>query len=88
MHLKRLLVGGIERVYEMGRVYRNEGIDGTHNPEFTMLELYQAYGNYHSMMELTERLIVAALRATGPADGRAMGRQVDRLHAALRPQDL
>ena len=64
LHLKRLLVGGIERVYEMGRVYRNEGIDATHNPEFTMLELYQAYGNYHSMMELTERLIVAALRAT------------------------
>ncbi len=64
LHLKRLLVGGVERVYEMGRVYRNEGIDGTHNPEFTMLELYQAYGNYHSMMELTERLIVAALRAT------------------------
>jgi lysyl-tRNA synthetase class 2 len=64
LHLKRLLVGGIERVYEMGRVYRNEGIDGTHNPEFTMLELYQAYGNYHSMMDLTEKLIVNAIRAT------------------------
>ncbi len=65
LHLKRLLVGGVERVYEMGRVYRNEGIDATHNPEFTMLELYQAYGNYHSMMELTERLIVASIQSTG-----------------------
>jgi lysyl-tRNA synthetase class 2 len=65
LHLKRLLVGGVERVYEMGRVYRNEGIDARHNPEFTMLELYQAYGNYHTMMELTERLIVAAIKATG-----------------------
>jgi lysyl-tRNA synthetase class 2 len=64
LHLKRLLVGGVERVYEMGRVYRNEGIDGTHNPEFTMIELYQAYGNYHSMMDLTERLIVNAISAT------------------------
>ncbi|MGA2823510.1 MAG: amino acid--tRNA ligase-related protein, partial [Bacteroidales bacterium] len=53
LHLKRLLVGGMERVYELGRVYRNEGIDARHNPEFTMLELYQAYGDYHSMMDLT-----------------------------------
>src|SRR5207244_91079 len=53
LHLKRLLVGGIEKVFEIGRVYRNEGIDATHNPEFTMLELYQAYGNYETMMELT-----------------------------------
>ena len=44
LHLKRLMVGGIERVYEIGRVFRNEGIDATHNPEFTMIELYQAYG--------------------------------------------
>ena len=65
LHLKRLLVGGVERVYEMGRVYRNEGIDARHNPEFTMLELYQAYGDYHSMMDLTEKLIVAAIQATG-----------------------
>ncbi len=56
--LKRLLVGGLERVYEMGRVFRNEGISPRHNPEFTMLELYQAYGDYHSMMDLTETLIV------------------------------
>ncbi len=65
LHLKRLLVGGIERVYEMGRVFRNEGIDQTHNPEFTMLELYQAYGDYRSMMDLTEKIIVGALEATG-----------------------
>ena len=65
LHLKRLLVGGIERVYELGRVYRNEGISPRHNPEFTMLEAYQAYGDYHTMMELTEKLIVEAVRATG-----------------------
>ena len=65
LHLKRLLVGGIERVYELGRVYRNEGIDARHNPEFTMLEVYQAYGNYETMMDLTEELIVEAIRATG-----------------------
>ena len=63
LHLKRLLVGGIERVYELGRVYRNEGIDARHNPEFTMLEVYQAYGNYETMMDLTEAMIVEAIRA-------------------------
>lgn len=65
LHLKRLLVGGIERVFELGRVYRNEGISPRHNPEFTMLEVYQAYGNYETMMELTEKLIVEAARASG-----------------------
>jgi len=65
LHLKRLLVGGIERVYELGRVYRNEGIDARHNPEFTMLEVYQAYGDYRAMMDLTEELIVRAIEATG-----------------------
>jgi lysyl-tRNA synthetase class 2 len=65
LHLKRLLVGGIEKVYEIGRVFRNEGIDKKHNPEFTMLELYQAYGNYETMMELTEGLIVACVDALG-----------------------
>src|SRR5205807_7461661 len=63
--LKRLLVGGIEKVYEIGRVFRNEGIDAKHNPEFTMLELYQAYGDYHTMMDLTEGLIVACIDALG-----------------------
>ncbi|MFN0195164.1 MAG: lysine--tRNA ligase, partial [Planctomycetaceae bacterium] len=66
LHLKRLMVGGIERVYEMSRVFRNEGVDATHNPEFTMIELYQAYGNYETMMELTEQLLSqACLAANG-----------------------
>ena len=65
LHLKRLLVGGIEKVFEIGRVFRNEGIDAKHNPEFTMLELYQAYGNYETMMDLTEGLIVACVQALG-----------------------
>ncbi len=65
LHLKRLLVGGIERVYELGRVYRNEGVSPRHNPEFTMLEAYQAYGDYRSMMDLTEKLILDALDSFG-----------------------
>jgi lysyl-tRNA synthetase class 2 len=63
LHLKRLLVGGMERVYEIGRVFRNEGISRRHNPEFTMLELYQAYGDYRSMMDLTEGMFLAAIDA-------------------------
>ncbi len=63
IHLKRLMVGGVERVYEIGRVFRNEGIDRTHNPEFTMIEVYQAYGNYETMMDLTEAVIVNAARS-------------------------
>jgi len=62
LHLKRLMVGGIERVFEIGRVFRNEGIDATHNPEFTMMEVYQAYGNYESMMDLTEAIVTDAVR--------------------------
>jgi lysyl-tRNA synthetase class 2 len=65
LHLKRLMVGGMERVFELGRVYRNEGISPKHNPEFTMLEVYQAYGNYESMMDLTESIITAALQSIG-----------------------
>jgi lysyl-tRNA synthetase, class II len=60
LYLKRLLVGGIERVYEIGRIFRNEGIDRTHEPEFTMLEAYQAFGTYEDMMELTEGLVKAS----------------------------
>ncbi len=56
LYLKRLIVGGMERVYEIGRVFRNEGTDARHNPEFTLMELYQAYTDYHGMMELTENL--------------------------------
>ena len=56
LYLKRLIVGGLERVYEIGRVFRNEGLDTRHNPEFTLMELYQAYTDYHGMMDLTENL--------------------------------
>ncbi len=73
LYLKRLVVGGIERVYEIGRIFRNEGADATHNPEFTMLEVYQAYGDYNTMATLTRELIQAGAEA-------AHGRQV-----AVRP---
>ncbi|MCI9602101.1 MAG: lysine--tRNA ligase [Lachnospiraceae bacterium] len=56
LYLKRLIVGGMERVYEIGRVFRNEGVDTRHNPEFTLMELYQAYTDYHGMMDLTENM--------------------------------
>jgi lysyl-tRNA synthetase, class II len=65
LHLKRLLVGGMERVYEMGRVYRNEGISPKHNPEFTMMECYEAFANYEVMMDLTQQIILDALKAIG-----------------------
>jgi len=85
LFLKRMLVGGVERVYELGRNFRNEGIDRDHNPEFSMLEAYQAYGDYHSMMELSEALLVECARAVNPIMGRdpddlampARGRTVD-----------
>lgn len=62
LHLKRLLVGGIEKVYELGRIFRNEGISTKHNPEFTMLELYQAYADYEVMMELLEEMLAFITR--------------------------
>jgi len=69
LYLKRLLVGGLGRVFEINRNFRNEGIDRSHNPEFTMLELYQAFGDYHAMMELTETMIHAiAQRISGASD--------------------
>ena len=58
LHLKRLIVGGLERVYEIGRIFRNEGMDTRHNPEFTTIELYQAYTDYHGMMDITEDMVV------------------------------
>ena len=73
LHLKRLMVGGIERVYELGRVYRNEGISPRHNPEFTMLETYMAYGDYRSMMDLTEQIITDAIQAIGGGYKRMFG---------------
>lgn len=83
LHLKRLLVGGIERVYELGRVYRNEGISPRHNPEFTMLEVYQAYGDYRSMMDLTEECICEAIQAISEARGASCEPRV--IDASNRP---
>ncbi len=78
LYLKRLLVGGLERVYEIGRNFRNEGIDRDHNPEFTMLELYQAYGDYSSMMEIGQALIrEAALAVRGSLRFEYEGRDLD-----------
>lgn len=57
LHLKRLIIGGFEKVYEIGRIFRNEGISTRHNPEFTMMELYQAYGDYHQLMDFTEEMV-------------------------------
>jgi lysyl-tRNA synthetase, class II len=65
LYLKRLVVGGIERVYEIGRIFRNEGVDATHANDFTMLEAYEAYGDYDTMAELTRALVLDAARAVG-----------------------
>ena len=85
LYLKRLLVGGFERVYEIGHNFRNEGMDRTHNPEFTMLEFYQAYADYGDMMALVEELVRGVVRALprhAPASS-AMATDA-RLHAAVR----
>ena len=76
LYLKRMLVGGVERIYEIGRNFRNEGIDRDHNPEFTMLEAYRAYGDYHTMMDLSEALVTASARAVAPLFGRDPGETV------------
>jgi lysyl-tRNA synthetase class 2 len=76
--LKRLIVGGLERVFEIGRVFRNEGMDTRHNPEFTLLEAYQAFGDYHDMMELVEAIVAgAAQEALGTTVVDVGGREVD-----------
>jgi lysyl-tRNA synthetase class 2 len=79
LHLKRLVVGGLERVFEISRVFRNEGVDTTHNPEFTMMEAYEAYGDYNTIGELTRELIQAAARAAlgGTVLRRPDGTEVD-----------
>ena len=78
LHLKRLVVGGFEKVFEIGRVFRNEGIGNRWNPEFTMLELYQAYADYHDMMELTESMIAAiATEVCGTTELSYQGRELD-----------
>jgi lysyl-tRNA synthetase, class II len=84
LYLKRMLVGGLERVYELGRNFRNEGIDREHNPEFSMLEAYQAYGDYHTMMELSETLVVECCRAVNVV----MGRDPDDLVIPSRGREL
>jgi lysyl-tRNA synthetase, class II len=78
LYLKRLLVGGLERVYEIGHDFRNEGMDRTHNPEFTMLEFYQAYADYTDMMALTETLVAGAVgEALGQLDLERAGTRLD-----------
>jgi len=78
LHLKRLIVGGFERVYEVGRIFRNEGMDTKHNPEFTTVELYQAYGNLDTMMDVLEGLLSsAALKLRGTYEVEWMGHQVN-----------
>src|ERR1700694_5545172 len=78
LHLKRLLVGGFERVYEIGRVFRNEGLSPRHNPEFTMMECYQAYADYDDVMRLVEDLVVACATAGGrPLQTTYQGEEVD-----------
>ena len=76
--LKRLLVGGLDRIFEIGRVFRNEGIDTRHNPEFTMLEAYQAFGDYTEMVDLTEALVAAAATAANRNHGRGAAGPDDR----------
>ncbi len=78
LHLKRLIVGGFERVYEMGRIFRNEGMSTRHNPEFTSLELYQAYGDYNQLMDLTEGMLRDVIaRITGGAVVNCQGTELN-----------
>ena len=78
LHLKRLIVGGLDRVYELGRIFRNEGVSTRHNPEFTMLESYQAYADYHDVARMVEDLVAAvAQEALGATSVRVRGEQVD-----------
>ncbi len=78
LHLKRLLVGGMDRVFELGRVYRNEGVSPRHNPEFTMLEAYEAYGDYLTMIDLAEAILVESAQAAGtPTHFEWLGHTID-----------
>ena len=78
LHLKRLIVGGLERVYEVGRIFRNEGIDRKHNPEFTMVEFYQAYATYEDLMKLTEELVARlCMEVTGNLVAPYQGSDID-----------
>src|SRR4029079_15627602 len=78
LHLKRLIVGGLERVFEIGRIFRNEGVSHRHNPEFTMMELYQAFADWNDVMAITEELITQAARdALGTSVVTIRGQEVD-----------
>ena len=78
LNLKRLIVGGLERVYEIGRIFRNEGMDIKHNPEFTSIELYEAYGDYQTMMDITEKLVSeTAQRVLGTMKITYQGKEID-----------
>ena len=77
LHLKRLIVGGMERVYEIGRIFRNEGMDATHNPEFTSIEVYQAYADFQDIMDLTEAIIQhAAISVNGDGPVNYQGTEI------------
>ena len=81
LYLKRLIVGGMDRVYEVGRIFRNEGMDPTHNPEFTSIELYQAYTDFHGMMDLVEEMMKAvAMKVCGTLQITYQGKDIDLSH--------
>ena len=81
LYLKRLIVGGMDRVYEVGRIFRNEGMDPTHNPEFTTIELYQAYTDFHGMMDLVEDMMkTVAMKVCGSLQISYQGKQIDLSH--------
>ena len=81
LYLKRLIVGGFDKVYEMGRMFRNEGMDVNHNPEYTAIEMYQAYADFNDMMELTENVIAhMAEVATGSTVVNFQGTEIDLCH--------
>ena len=81
LYLKRLIVGGMDRVYEVGRIFRNEGMDPTHNPEFTSIELYQAYTDFHGMMDLVEEMMkTVAMKVCGTLQISYQGKDIDLSH--------
>ncbi|HIT76304.1 MAG TPA: lysine--tRNA ligase, partial [Candidatus Avipropionibacterium avicola] len=77
LYLKRAMIGGVDRVYEMGRIFRNEGVDSSHSPEFTMLEAYQAWGDQHTIAQLTQQIIVDAADAVGSRQVRGEHGEID-----------
>ena len=81
LYLKRLIVGGFDKVYEVGRIFRNEGMDTKHNPEFTTIELYQAYANYFDMMDLVEEMMkTVAMKVCGTLEVPYQGKVINLGH--------